>query len=109
LIKLSLEQLRNCTCKKHYEERCKILYDQGKVICWTAGLNFNEPKHCLVCMEEELVSLREANKDINEKRLFLLRAIDAAWAFIDALPPGDPTTRAYINYKTARDDFEERA
>ena len=95
MIKLSLEQLRNCTCKKHYEERCKV------------GRHFNEPKHCIVCMDEELQSLREANKNINEKRLFLLKGLEVTWKIIDALPP-DPAVD-YTDYGAFKREFERKA
>ena len=100
MISLSFEQFNSATCKTHFEERCKILYDQGKVLCWQVDKSFEEPKHCLVCMEEELYSLREVNRSINEKRLFLLRALESTYKVIDALPPS-PTTdyRDYLEYK----------
>jgi len=107
VIKLNLEQLRHCTCKKHYEERCKILYDQGKLICWTTDKHFNQPRNCIVCMDEELKSLRTANKDINEKRLFLLRGLEVTWKLVDALPP-EPGID-YKEYKKFKCEFEEKA
>jgi hypothetical protein len=83
VVKLTIEQLRHCTCKRHYEERCRILYNEGKVLCWRADKNFKEAGHCIICKEEELVKLRETNKQINKKRLFLIQALDAAWQYID--------------------------
>ena len=110
MIKLTLDQLRYCTCKKHYEERCKILYDQGKLICWTAGHEFKDPNHCIVCQEESLEKLREANKQINQKRLFLIHALDAAWYYI-SIPIADfeAKERALENYMEYKERFKKEA
>ena len=83
MTKLTIEELRHCTCKVHYEERAKILYKEGKVICWTAGNNFKEPNHCVVCLDESNEKLKETNYKINEKRMLLIRALDASWGYID--------------------------
>jgi len=76
-------------------------------MCWTAGKHFNEPPHCLVCMDEELKSLRTANKNINEKRLFLLKGLEITWKLVDALPP-EPSIN-YGGYEEFKREFEEKA
>ena len=97
MIKLTIDELRLCTCKKHYEERCRILYKEGKIICWAVDKEFQEPKHCIVCMEEGNEKLREANFKINEKRMLLIRAVDAAWKYIDN--SNDITLEQYRIYR----------
>ena len=100
MIALSFDQLNNSTCKKHFEERCKILHNQGDIVHWHVSRDFPQPRHCIVCMSEELESLREANLNINKKRLFLLRALDASYKVIDALPPSESVERIlYLSYK----------
>jgi len=58
-------------------------------------------------MDEELQSLREANKNINEKRLFLLKGLEVTWKIIDALPP-DPAVD-YTDYGAFKREFERKA
>lgn len=101
MTEITIDELRLCTCKKHYEERCKILYKEGRLICWSVDNSFQEPPRCIVCMEEENEKLREANLRINEKRILLIHGLDAAWTHIDK--PSDETLK---EYKTRRKAIE---